>query len=119
MAHLLTTDINILKVGSNVFRIRDKFNYIYTYLNSTGPNGICFDPTEANNRFFVCNLSSNTVTVFNATTLAVITTLSELSSPTGIAFDPNAENNRFAVTCGGNNSVVVYDSTNFTILSTI
>jgi len=90
MAHLLKHSTNILKVGDSVFRVRDKFSYVVTNI-TTGDNndGIVFDPITANNRVFVLNESLNTISVLNASTFSVITTITGItSSPFCICFEP-------------------------------
>jgi len=90
MAHLLKHNTSILKVGNSVFRIRDKFAYSVTNVSSGDNNdGIAFDPVVANNRVFVLNESLNTISVLNATTFSVITTITGItSSPFCICFEP-------------------------------
>ncbi|MDB5158778.1 MAG: hypothetical protein JWR50_3485 [Mucilaginibacter sp.] len=90
MAHLLKHSTNILKVGNSVFRVRDKFSYSVTNI-TTGDNndGIVFDPIVTNNRVFVLNESLNTISVLNASTFSVITTITGItSSPFCICFEP-------------------------------
>lgn len=90
MAHLLKHSTNILKVGDNVFRVRDKFAYSVTNISSGDNNdGIAFDPIIANNRVFVLNESLNTISVLNANTFSVIATITGITaSPFCICFEP-------------------------------
>lgn len=84
----------------------------------SNPQGICYD--SANNRIAVCDFGSKTVIFLNATTFAVITTVSipAFLGLTPIAYD--SVGNRFFIGKDGTNDIAIIDGatygvTNFTV----
>jgi hypothetical protein len=116
MGHIFQNGTSVFKVGNNVFRVKDNYSYVSTpYAGFSGALFVVFDPVVSNNRFFVSCYYSQSVQVVNATTFAVIATVSNSSGVGGISFD--SVNNRLFV-CGSNN-INIYDGSSFVLLNTI
>src|SRR5262249_27738840 len=79
------------------------------------PAGVGVNP--ATNRVYVANFGSDTVSVIDGATSAVIATVPVGPSPNGVAVNPGA--NRIYATNVGGNSVPVIDGTTNTVVATI
>lgn len=115
--HILKTGTTSWTVSGVVFRVRDKFIYLTTS-NGTTSNStrrICYDLTTANNRLFVPNNGPGTLSVVNATTFAIVATITGLSSIQAVSIDIST-NTIYA--CGGANIWVINGST-YSIITTI
>lgn len=120
MAHLLKSGTSLLAAGNNVFRVRDKFSYSVSNTNSNdnnNNNGVIFDPIKANNRLFVLNDTSGTISVVDATTFNITNTVAGITgSPFCIAVEPSGS--YLLVGCLGGN-VYKIDSTTLTLTTVI
>jgi len=115
--HILKTGTTAWKVGGVVFRCRDKFIYLTTSFGTTSNSTrrICYDLITANNRLFVTNNGPGTLSVVNATTFAIVATITGLSSIQAVSIDTST-NTIYA--CGGSNIWVINGST-YSIITTI
>lgn len=79
----------------------------------SNPQGICYD--SANNRIAICDFGTKTVIFLNATTFALITTVSvpALLGLTPISYD--SVGNRFFVGKDGTNDISVINGINYTV----
>jgi YVTN family beta-propeller protein len=81
----------------------------------SAPFGIAFNPSNGN--MYMTNFNSDSVSVINPATNAVISTIPVGSAPFGIAFNPN--NGNMYVTNAGNNTVSVINPSTNTFVATI
>ncbi len=121
MSHLLKTGSSILKVGENLFRVRDTASYMKIATKSINtPRGVIFDPIVTNNRFFVIEQATNKCYVYDNTSFNLITTITGLLIPVVVVFDPIVANNRFAIgNLSGSETTNIYDATSYSLLHTI
>jgi hypothetical protein len=116
MSHILQNGTSIFTSGSNVFRVRDTFAYLYNiYSKFTGGYGLMFDPNPANSRFLLC--SGNTVIVIDSNDFSVIAIIAGLYNAERLTWDPVISNNRFFVNTI--NGIYAIDATFFTLSAPI
>ena len=106
---------NIVKTGSTLFKnasnqiMRYGNTLVYNSIGSvtgtfSNPQFLSIDYT--NNRIFICNVTPNTVAIYNLTTLAFVQNISiTYNAPVGIAID--SANNRFFIVNQAANAVLI------------
>jgi DNA-binding beta-propeller fold protein YncE len=120
MGYIVKSGSNLLKVGNSVFKVKDMYSYSTTITPSS--NGILFlsfDPNISNNRLSVGSYYDKNIKILDATTLAVLATISVGVAAYGLCFDPVSSNNRLFVCCEDQKTINVYDSNSFAQLTQI
>jgi len=104
MSHLIKNGTSLLRQENNIFGVKNTYTNVFnTITGFSGPHGIALD--IANNRYYVCNYTSNTVRIMDYTTNAQIALITGFSGPYGIDLD--IANNRYYVCNNTSNTVFI------------